>query len=430
MNLIQALSRRSFLRDMSLAAVTAVTVPPAIGSNEAARSDGKDIPPDSIKVELPPLHAESEAPSVIPGPFLSAQDRVGFAVVGLGALALEEILPAFSQSKYARPMALVSGDRGKALKVATQYGIPDENITDYAQYERLGKMAGVDAIYIVLPNSMHREFVERGAKIGKHILCEKPMATSVADCEAMIAACSSAKVKLMIAYRQQYDVMNRELGKMLRDNAFGKPHVMIATNSQNQGNPNQWRQKKTMAGGGSLPDVGLYCLNAARFLSGEEPIEVTAVLDQPKQDSRFTEVEAVASFTLKFPSGLIALCNSAYNVHRSAMMRWECDDAFAEMSPAFGYRGSKLKYSTLTGKGNQRKDTLFEPAIYEKNQFALEMDHFADCIRNNKMPHTPGEEGLADQRIIEAIYQAAATGTSVKLTPSLHTRGPALTEDV
>ena len=430
METTQALSRRSFLRDISFAAATTVGVIPASAEPQAAKSIEAKIPPLSSQVQLAPLHAESEAPSIIPGPFLSAENRVGFAIVGLGALALEEILPAFAQSKYSKPVALVSGDREKALKIGAQYGIGETHITDYAHYERLGQLPAVEAIYIVLPNSMHREFVERGARIGKHVLCEKPMATSVADCEAMITACKAANVKLMIAYRQQYDVLNRELLKMLRGNTFGKPHVMLATNSQNQGTPDQWRQKRSMAGGGSLPDVGLYCLNAARFLSGEEPIAVTATLDQPKGDPRFTDVEAVSTFTLKFPSGLIAMCNAAYNVHRSTMMRWECDEAFAEMSPAFGYRGSKLKYSTLTGTGKHRKDTLFELMLPEKNQFSLEMDHFATCIRNQETPHTPGEEGLADQRIIDAIYRAAASGDSVSLTPSSQTRGPELPEEI
>lgn len=380
-------------------------------------------PGSETMVTLPPIDAATEPPLTTPGPFLPPSKRVGFAVVGLGNLSLDQILPAFGKSDSCKVTALVSGDRGKALKIAAQYGIAETNVTDYAGYEKLKDMPGVDVIYIVLPNSMHREFVLRGAKIGKHILCEKPMATSARDCEDMIAACKQANVKLMIAYRQQYEPMNRTLGKAVADGKLGKVRSIVASNSQNAGDPTQWRLNHKLAGGGCMPDVGIYCLNAARFLTNEEPEEVFAATVQPKDDPRFKEVESRCEVIVKFPSGMTANFTSAYDTHRSNFIRLEGDTAWGEMSPGFGYHGSKLHFMRL----EDGKDVEMTPSIEDKDQFALEMDHMATCVLQNQQPHTPGEEGLQDQRLIEAIYKSAATGRSVKVQPpSGPTRGPAL----
>ncbi len=409
-------SRRNFLRTAA-GSVAAVT---ALGATAVAQQK----PGMQNDVQLSQIDAATEAPMHTPGPFLAPGKRIGFAIVGLGRLLLDQILPAFASSQYCKPVALVSGDAAKAHRIAAQYGIPESNVTDYPGYEKLKDMPGVDVIYIVLPNSMHREFVVRGAAIGKHILCEKPMANSVADCEAMIAACKRAHVKLMIAYRQQYEPMNRTLGDAVKSGKLGKLRSMISTNSQSEGDPAQWRLNHALAGGGCLPDVGIYCLNAARFLSGEEPEEVFGATLQSKDDPRFKEVESHCSFVLKFPSGFVATCTTAYDVHRSQFLRLEGTDAWGEMSPAFGYHGSKLRFARLNP---EKHDETIEPSVPDKDQFALEMDHFADCVMTGKTPRTPGEEGLQDQRIVEAIYKSAATGRAVRVAPPAGpTRGPEL----
>ena len=413
---ISQVSRRGFLgaaaATLAASSVADLSASPLQTSAESAEQN---------KVELPQLHAASEPPEKIPGPFEARSKRVGFAIVGLGDLALGEILPAFGSCTSAKPVALVSGDRAKALKVAAQYDIPESSIYDYKTYEDLGKNPDVQVIYIVLPNSMHREYVERGAKIGKHILCEKPMATSSKDCERMIAACKSANVKLMVAYRQQYEPMNRAIVKMVREGKLGTLKSMVASNGQNQGNPGQWRQKLALAGGGCLPDVGIYCLNASRFLTGLEPTEVSGMTYQPKDDPRFTEVEETCTFQARFDNGMIASCSSGYGVHRSQFLRLEGDKGWAELSPAFGYHGLKLR----TGKVEEQQDIVCEPSIAEKDQFALEMDHMAECVQKNLEPHTGGEEGLQDQRIVEAIYESAKSGKAVKIPkPAGSTRGP------
>ncbi len=408
-----SVSRRSFLRSAGGALA-------ATGLSAAALAQ-QTKPNQQDAVDLPPLHAATEGPEKTPAPSESQPQRTGYAVVGLGHLSLGEILPAFGKSKYSRVTALVSGDRAKAEKVAGQYGIKSTSIYDYRNYEQLAQNPDVQAIYIVLPNSMHAEYTERGAKIGKHILCEKPMATSARDCERMIAACKSANVKLMIAYRQQYEPNNREIVSLRKAGKLGALKSFVASNSQDQGDPDQWRQKLALAGGGCLPDVGVYCLNAARFLSGEEPSEVTAFTYQPKEDPRFREVEESCTFMLRFPSGFLATCNSGYGAHKTQFMRLEGDRQWAEMSPSFAYRGLRLRVNRV----EDGRTVLVEPSIEEKDQFALEMDHFSLCVQGNLQPHTPGEEGLQDQRVTDAIYESARTGKTVRIAPpSGPTRGP------
>ena len=302
------------------------------------------------EVQLSQIHGPSEQDEKAPGPFLPSDKRVGFAVVGLGRLALDQILPAFGKSEYCKPVALVSGDRAKALKIAAQYGIKPTSIYDYASYEQLAQNSEVQVIYIVLPNGMHEEFVVRGAKTGKQILCEKPMTVCSASAQRMIAACAAANVKLMIAYRQQYEPHNTVLRQMIVDGKLGSLRGFVSTNSQQAGDPTQWRLNLKLAGGGCLPDVGLYCINAARFLSGMEPVEVFGSTWRPTGDPRFREVEASCQFTLWFANGYTATCTSSYDVHKSQMFRMEGDQAWAELSPAYAYHGNKLTWSKLDGE--------------------------------------------------------------------------------
>ena len=411
-------SRRKFLRTASTSLASAALAPLAFAQEPK--------PNQQDDVQLSQIHAPSEQPEKIPGPFEAQDQRTGFAVVGLGRLALGQILPAMAKTKYCKPVALVSGDRDKAMKIAAQYSIKPSAIYDYAGFDQIARNPEIKAVYIVLPNSLHAEYVVRAAKAGKHVLCEKPMATSAGDCQRMIDACSAANVKLMIAYRSQYEPYDRALIKMIRAGKLGKLKQYIASNSQDQGDPTQWRLKRALAGGGCMPDVGVYCLNAARFLSDEEPYEIHATIDQPKDDPRFTEVEASCQVIAKFPSGFTAVFNSAYNAHKSQFLRVEGTDAYAELNPAFGYHGIKMKYVKL----DDGHDLAHEPALEEKDQFALELDHFALCVQQNLRPHTPGEEGLQDQRITDAIYESARTGKSVKVAPPpAPTRGPDPAED-
>jgi predicted dehydrogenase len=427
----KTLSRKNFLSitGWSLAATAMSTFTPGLTFRAAGQSSKKAMSPPAR------IPAAQEAPIVleawksdvdqqsgpVPTP-LPPDQRVGYAVVGLGHLALEELLPALNTCKRSKLVALVSGSPEKMRKVAAQYGVKAEYCYTYQTYDQLKDNPEVDVIYIVLPNALHKEYVIRGAKAGKHILCEKPMAVSSRECEEMIAACNAAKVKLMIAYRIQYEPMNRKLREMVKDKAFGAPKFIESCNSQSSANPAHWRHKKALAGGGALPDIGLYCLNTNRFILGEEPTEVFAYQYSTPGNPLFIEVEELVSWQMRFPSGVIASCSTDYNVHESRRYRVMCEKGWLNMDKAYAYKGQKFTTARADGKLERQE----ELSLAEVNQFAAEMDHFSDCILNNKKPFTPGEEGLQDHLLMEAIYQSAREGKPVKITRKVSDqyRGP------
>jgi predicted dehydrogenase len=272
----------------------------------------------------------------------------------------------------------------------------------------------VQVVYIVLPNSLHAEYTVRAAKAGKHVLCEKPMANSVTECQQMIDACRSAKKQLMVAYRLQYEPHHRAAIQLARGKKLGALKLFSADNGQNQAPEPQWRHKKALAGGGALPDVGIYCLSAARYLSGEEPVEVFGSMYSTPGDARFKEVEENFLFTLRFPAGFIAQCTTGYGHHDSRRLRLMGSEAWVDMDPAFSYSGLRMRISRKSPEDPKATDTT-ERSLSQHSQFAREMDHFADCVLNNRPNHTPGEEGLQDMRIIEALYRSAREGKAQKL---------------
>ncbi|MGY2893929.1 Gfo/Idh/MocA family oxidoreductase [Deinococcus sp. UYEF24] len=338
---------------------------------------------------------------------LPPDERVGYAVIGLGELTEEELYPAFYLSARSKLTALVTGDREKALVQARQLGLKDEDVYDYDHFEELESRADVQAVFIVLPNSLHREYTERAAKIGKHVLCEKPLSVSVQDAEAMLAACKAAGVLLMTAYRIQYTPHHQAARELMQSGQLGQVKLMTAVDVQTEPNEGQWRLKRKLAGGGSLLDVGLYCLNTARFLTGEEPYEVFAYTHSTPGDERFDEVEESVSFTLRFPSGIISSNFCSYGTSKHRSMRVLADKANLLLDPAFDYTNMRLKKDTET--------EVTELLIKEVDQFALELDHFSRCVASGEQPYTPGEEGLQDQRIMEAIYTSAREGRPVPL---------------
>ncbi|OYD93083.1 dehydrogenase [Nostoc sp. 'Peltigera membranacea cyanobiont' 210A] len=425
------ISRRQVLTTAGLGAVSAAAIG-SVGEEVTAQQPtaqatprGGSLPP---QIEFPPISEKTEVDTGGPPTALPPERRLGFAIVGLGRLTLEEIMPAFAECKLAKPTALVSSDAAKANLVAQQYGIKPQNVYNYQNYDNLRNNPDVDVIYIVLPNSMHREYTVRGAKAGKHILCEKPMATTVEDAQQMIDACKQADRKLMIAYRCQYEPHHRAMIQMIRSKELGTVKVIQADNGQNQGGDlNQWRLKRALAGGGSLPDVGIYCLNATRYLTGEEPIAISAQIFSTPGDPRFKEVEESVTFQLRFPSGILGICSTSYGFHEARRFRVFGSDAWAQLDPGFSYNGLRMMISRKSPT-NSMAENISEVRIGEKNQFALEMDHMADCVIQNKQPHTPGEEGLQDQKLIALIYEAAQTGKTIAL-PRVSgldtTRGPA-----
>jgi predicted dehydrogenase len=352
----------------------------------------------------PPLAPPDKQPPelALPSP---PKKRVGWAVVGLGKLALEEIMPAFSQCRFARPAALVSGHRDKAERVAATYGVEKKHLYNYETFDQLADDSEVDVVYIVLPNSMHAEYTIRALEAGKHVLCEKPMAANVSECERMIAAAKSAGRKLMIAYRLRYEPFNETVIQLCRDERLGAIRTFSASNCQQVEAPNIRLSRKLA--GGPLGDIGIYCLNAARYVTGKEPVEATAFSYSPKDDPRFREVPATVGFSLRFPDGVIAQCDSSFDAAESRRFRVHCAEGFIDLENAFGYRGQQLQI----WQNGCRSQFEIQPV----NHFSSEMDHFSECVIKNEPCRTPGEEGLADMRVMAAIEESARTGRTVKV---------------
>src|SRR5438094_2637137 len=238
--------------------------------------------------------------------------KLGWAIVGLGSLSINQILPAFAKCEKSKVVALVSGHPDKASKLALRYGVSPKNIYNYQNYDSIKDNPDVDIIYIVLPNGMHAEYTVRGHQAGKHVLSEKPMASTPAECQQMIDAARKANRKLMVAYRCSYEPYNQEAIRIARQQELGPIQVILADHGFNIGDPNQWRLNKKLAGGGSLMDIGIYSLQAARYVTGEEPIEINAMMYTTPGDVRFKEVEETINFHLRFPSGVLANCTSRY----------------------------------------------------------------------------------------------------------------------
>jgi glucose-fructose oxidoreductase len=335
--------------------------------------------------------------------------KVGYAIVGLGYYALEVILPQFANCEHSRVVALVSGDPAKAKRVAAQYGVPERGIYNYQNYDRMRDNPDIDVVYVILPNSMHAEYTIRAAKAGKHVLCEKPIAISVAECEAMIAACKTANRKLMIGYRCHFEPHNLLGAKLARDGAVGKVRFVGSEHGFVQGDPSKWRLKKALAGGGSLMDMGIYSLQAARYMTGEEPISVSARESTDRSDPRFHEVEDLIEWTLTFPSGAMATCMSSYSSGHNHI-RLTGDKGFIDLEPATSYEHQRIRLHTKDGE-----QELTPPPGPGANMFVAQLDHMADCITTGATPIVAGDEGLRDMRIIEAIYRSAATGRTVTL---------------
>jgi predicted dehydrogenase len=350
------------------------------------------------------LLGRASAQLVVPEP---PGRKLGWAIVGLGSLSIHQILPAFAECEKSKVVALVSGHPEKANKLALRYGVDPKNIYNYQNYDSIRDNPAVDIIYIVLPNGMHAEYTIRGFEAGKHVLSEKPMANTPAECQSMIDAGRKADRKLMVAYRCRYEPVNREAIRLARSGELGPTQVILADHGFNMGDPKQWRLNKALAGGGSMMDIGIYSLQAARYLTGEEPTEINAMIFNSPGDVRFKEVEETINFQLRFPSGVQANCTSSYGYAGQNHYRVVGTEGWFELEPATSYTGLRMRI--------RRGQELEEPDLAERNHFALEMDHMSGCVMDNKEPLTPGEEGLRDLKIMAAIYEAARTGKTVKM---------------
>ena len=336
---------------------------------------------------------------------LDAQERkIGYGIVGLGRISMQHFMPALKVSTQARLVALVSGHRDKAEKQAREYGLAEKNIYSYENFEAIADNKDVDAVYIALPNSMHAEYTIRAAKAGKHVLCEKPMATTVKDSQEMIEACRKANRKLMIAYRCQLEPTNLRAIQLIREGKLGKIQAIESANGFNI-QPKEWRLSGKLAGGGPLMDVGIYSLNACRYLTGEEPGEIKADASVIDHDGRFNEVEENLSWTMKFPSGIVASCNTTYGCNMPGFYRVHGSRGMMHVEPCFPYEGQHLTAKI------QDEAPIDEPnPARDPSQFVREADHLAECILQNREPKPSGEEGLKDMRLIMQIYKSCGRG--------------------
>jgi predicted dehydrogenase len=351
--------------------------------------------------ELGRLAATGAASQLASAAMAQDDDRkIGYCPVGLGRVS-DNFLRASKASKHARITGLVSGHRDKAEKIAAEYGVPAKNIYSYDNYDAIADNKEIDAIYIGLPNSMHAEYTIRAAKAGKHVLCEKPMANTPTDCQAMIDACRKGGKKLMLAYRCQYEpVVNLRAVELIRSGKLGKIQTIDTASGFNI-RPGEWRLDGKLAGGGPLMDMGIYALNGCRYLTGEEPVEVKGVASVIDQDGRFKDVEENLTWTMKFPSGIVANCATSYGANLGTFFRVHGTKGMLLGEPAWGYEGLRLVARIQGEQPIDEPNPERHPA-----QFVREADHFAECIFQNKEPKTPGEEGLRDMKLIAEIYRS------------------------
>jgi predicted dehydrogenase len=335
-------------------------------------------------------------------PNLNAQPstkKTGYAVIGLGRIA-GHFMPGTRATTNSQVTALVSGHRDKADRIAAEYGIPSTCIYSYENFDQIANNPAVDAVYVALPNSMHAEYTIRAAKAGKHVLCEKPMSINVAEAEKMIAACKAANVKLMIAYRCHYEPTNLKAVRIIREGSLGKVQAIESAFGFDMG-PNEWRTNKKLAGGGPVFDVGIYSLNACRYLTAEEPQHISAYASTIDHDPRFAEVEENVAWTMRFPSGIVASCATTYGAGMPGYYRVYGSKGWLQVDQAFVYEGLRLRAEY---EGTQIDE--LNPAR-DPSQFQAEAEHFSHCVQNDLQPKSPGEEGLRDMRYITQIYSSA-----------------------
>lgn len=339
-----------------------------------------------------------------------AKQQLGWALVGLGRLSTNQLAPALQKTKHARLVAVVTGTPAKEKVWADRYSIPKSHIYNYETFDKIAENDDIDVINVVLPNGMHHEFTMRAAKAGKHVFCEKPMAVSSQECREMIAACRDSNRKLGIGYRCQFEPHHLECIQLAREQAFGKLRQIDAgfgfpIEDFPKDDPRHWRLEKKLAGGGALMDVGIYALNACRYLTGEEPQSIAAQ-EVKTNPQKFAEVDETIVWTMTFPGGVVATCSTTYNYGGVNKFTVYADRGAFGLEPAYSYGG-------IRGTANSKP--IEAPEI---DQFAAEIDDFAQCIREDRPTKVPGEEGLKDLIALEGVYESIRQGSTITLPPA------------
>ena len=326
------------------------------------------------------------------------------ALMGLGGYATI-VANAMQSCTKAKITGLISGTPAKLTEWQSKYGVDAKNCYNYQNFDEIKNNPEIDAVYVITPNALHREQVIRVAKAGKHVICEKPMAINAAEGREMIRACKAAGVKLLVGYRMHFEATTLEVIRLRKAGEFGTIKFFQGLSGFKIGDPTQWRLNKKLAGGGAMMDIGIYSINGARYMVGEDPVWVTA--QETKTDPvKFREgVDETITFQLGFPSGVIASCLSTYAVSNLDRFFLDGEKGFAELLPSTGY-------GPIKGKTNNGDIT--QPHVTHQTR---QLDEMAEIIFNDKQPVVPvnGEEGLKDLVIIDAIFEAVKTGKKIKI---------------
>lgn len=355
-------------------------------------------------------------------PTKTPQDPVRYAVVGLGWFAQAAVLPAFAHAEEnSKLVALVSGSEEKLSELGDRYDIDPKLRVGYDGYRELLESGAVDAVYIVSPNHLHRDHAVTAARAGVHVLTEKPMATTVAECEEMIQAARDHDVRLMVAYRLHFEPTNLETAEIVRTGELGEPRLLSMVFASPVTHRDDIRLNPWDRGGGSVWDVGVYCINAGRYYFGAEPTEVVA-LAASSDDPRFSDTDEMTGAVLRYPGDRIATFVSSLGAHDHASATLLGTEGKIHVEPAFDF-GAALAYQRTTDDGTE------EVKHPERDQVAPEIVHFSDCVQSGEEPEPSGAEGLEDVRIIRAIYQSSRDGGRPVKLPERQSPGKRPTAD-
>ena len=336
---------------------------------------------------------------------MTSAKSVGYAVIGLSSIAEVAVLPAFRWSKKSSVVALVSHDLKRAKQLGTKFRV--NGFYSYEDYDRCLARPDVDAVFIASVNGAHAEQTIRAAAAGKHVLCEKPMANSVADCRAMVETCRTHNVRLMIAYRKYFEPGSVALKKLVNSGKLGRLRHIFSTYTEivDPVKAKRWQLNPQLAGGGSLMDIGIYCLNSMRRMAGSSPLDATAMAwtDDPK---RFNGVEDSIAFRLTHPAGLVCQGTSSYSAQAASFLQVHGDEGWAALNPAFAFEEERRLFGRIRGRWFEQKFKVID-------EFVLELDAFSDCVLRGRDPEPDGMEGLRDMATVEAIYRSARENRTV-----------------
>jgi glucose-fructose oxidoreductase len=350
----------------------------------------------------------------------SSSKKIRYAVVGLGHLAQVAVLPAFRSAPNSELVAIVSGDSEKRQKLARKYHLDKKQAFSYERYDQA--LSLVDAVYLVLPNHLHKEYAVRAAQAGVHVLCEKPMAVTRDECEAMIDAADQNDVRLMIAYRLHFERANMEAVRLASSGKLGNLRVFASEFAQQVALGNVRVTEPAENGGGSVYDMGVYCINASRYLFQSEPLSVFA-FSATSKDKRFDQVEEMVSVVLRFPDERLATFTCSFGAADISRYVLIGNKGSLTADPAYDYSMALKQQITIGEKTTTRK-------FPKRDQFAAELVYFSNCVLKNKQPEASGLEGLVDVMIVEAIYESLRTGKPVDPPALPAKRRPDLQQEI